>query len=291
VIARSVEGRVERLAVDAMATRFELVYWGPRAAGEEALDEIVRLEAQLSAYRAASAVSWINAHAYEGAVKVDARTFALLRHCVDLSEKTDGAFDITVGPLLKAWSFVGDRGALPAPELVAEARARVGHEHLRLDPEASAIRFGRAGMRLDLGAAGKGYAIDVAIGVLASHGVEAALIHGGTSSVHAIGTPPDEAWRIGYDGRGRGARRTYTLRDSALSVSAVHGKSFVSGGRVYGHVMDPRLGMPVEGAESAVVTGPRSLECDVLSTALLVLGADWLPVLRSRFPGYDGDVH
>jgi FAD:protein FMN transferase len=162
--------------------------------------------------------------------------------------------------------------------------------HLRLDPEASTIRFGLAGMRLDLGAAGKGYAIDSAIAVLVDHGVESALLHGGTSSVHAIGTPPDDSWRIGYGGPISGPLRSYTLRDSALSVSAVHGKSFTSGGRRYGHVLDPRSGASVDGAQSAIVTGPGSLECDVLSTALLVLGSDWLPVLRERFPGYDGAV-
>jgi thiamine biosynthesis lipoprotein len=238
-----------RLAVDAMATRFELVYWGPRGAGEEALDEIVRLESRLSAFLAASDVSWINAHAGERAVTVEPRTFALLRRCVELSGLTGGAFDMTVGPLLQVWRFAGDGGALPPPELLADARMRVGYQHLHLDPGASTIRFGRSGMRLDLGAAGKGYAIDAAIAVLESHGVRVALLHGGTSSVHAIGRPPDGAWTVGVK------NETRTLRD---------------------------------GACSAVVTGPRSLECDALSTALLVLGPEWLPEMRERFPGYDG---
>jgi thiamine biosynthesis lipoprotein len=84
--------------------------------------------------------------------------------------------------------------------------------------------------------------------------------------------------------------RVFEVSDSALSVSAVHGKSFWSDGAEYGHVMDPRTGAPTRAAGSAVVTGPRSLECDVLSTALLVLGSDWLPLLRERFPGYDGSA-
>lgn len=115
-------------------------------------------------------------------------------------------------------------------------------------------------------------------------------MHGGTSSVHAIGVPPEGPWKIGHAHRSRASSTTYTLRDGALSVSAVHGKSFTAGGRRYGHVFDPLLGVPAGDAPSAIVTGPRSLECDVLSTALLVLGADWLPVLRHRFPGYDGHV-
>jgi len=282
-------GEAVRLAVEAMATRFELVYWGPRAAGEEALAEIVRLDTRLSAYQGVSDISWINAHAGLHAVKVEPRTFALLQRCVELSGKTAGAFDITVGPLLHAWKFLGGTGAKPSPELIAEARTRVGSQHLHFDAHESTIRFGRSGMRLDLGAAGKGYAIDAAIAILRGHGVRAALLHGGTSSVHAIGKPPDGAWKIRWSPPGV-PEQTFTLCDSAMSVSAVHGKAFTSGGRCYGHVLDPITGEPADDARSAVVTGPASLECDALSTALLVLGRDWLPQLRRQCPGYRGAV-
>ncbi len=304
-----------RLAIEAMATRFELVlppdrlrqaYGGPpklhaeaeggsyesrsRPIGEEALAEIVRLESRLSLYRPASDISWINAHAGHRAVKVEPTLFALLQRSVALSAATDGAFDITVGPLMRAWKFVGDSGALPSPEVVADARSRAGYQHLDLDARASTIRFGRPGMSIDLGAAGKGYAIDEAIALLRAHGLASALLHGGTSSVHAIGQPPDrDAWKIAWRAPG-GAEHTFNLRDSALSVSAVHGKAFWSDGRQYGHVIDPRTGVPTDAATSTVVTGATSLECDALSTALLVLGADWLPMLRARFPGYDGAV-
>jgi len=314
---RATAGSV-RLAIEAMATRFELILVGAesppisreergqaecadqsvpgsqsarlRAAGEEALAEIARVESRLSLYRPASDISWINAHAGHRAVKVEPTLFALLQRLVALSAATDGAFDITVGPLMRAWKFVGDSGALPSPEVVEDARSRAGYQHLDLDGRASTIRFGRPGMSIDLGAAGKGYAIDGAIALLRAHGLATALLHGGTSSVHAIGQPPDgDAWKIAWSAPG-GAGHTFDLRDGALSVSAVHGKAFWSGGRQYGHVIDPRTGMPADRGTSAVVTGPGSLECDALSTALLVLGADWLPMLRARFPGYDGYV-
>jgi thiamine biosynthesis lipoprotein len=144
-------------------------------------------------------------------------------------------------------------------------------------------------MGIDLGAAGKGHAIDLAAGVLRAQGVTSALLQGGTSSVHAVGAPPDgSAWTIAWDTPTE--RRRFPLRDAALSISAAHGKAFTHDGRVYGHVIDPRTGWPSDGASSALVTGPGSLECDALSTALLVLGAGWLPTLRARFPGYDGVV-
>jgi thiamine biosynthesis lipoprotein len=284
----AVDGQAQHLAVDAMASRFELAYWGPRAAGEEALAEIVRLEGKLSAFQSSSDIAWINAHAGLRAVKVEPRTLTLLQRCLELSEATDGAFDITVGPLLQTWKFIGDTGAIPGRELIADARTRVGYRHLHVDATASTIRFGRAGMRLDLGAAGKGYAVDAAVAVLRSHGVQSALLRDG-SSVHAIGERPDGAWTIQWQPEG-GEAKPFVLRDSAVSLSAVRDKAFTCGGQHYGHVFDPILGLPAGHAQSAVVSGPCSLECDALSTALLVLGREWLPDMRRRFPGYDGDA-
>jgi thiamine biosynthesis lipoprotein len=120
--------------------------------------------------------------------------------------------------------------------------------------------------------------------------VPSALLHGGTSSVHAIGAPDRfDGWRIRWTPDGAPAR-TFDLHDSALAVSAVRGKMFRANGRVFGHVMDPRSGLPADVTRSAVVTGPDSLQCDALSTALLVGGAPWLPILSERFPGYSGAV-
>jgi thiamine biosynthesis lipoprotein len=285
-------------AIEAMATRFEIVLpdgssdggYDARAVAEDALAEIARLDSRLSIYQPMSDVSWINGHAGQREVKVEPRLFALLQRCVELSEATDGAFDVTVGPLMRAWKFVGDTGALPSPDAVAGARSRAGYQHLRLDPGASTIRFARDGMAIDLGAVGKGFAIDEAIAILRAHGVNRALLHGGTSSVHAIGCPADgDAWRIAWSPRTGGAT-ILELRDSALSVSAQHGKAFFHDGHRFGHVFDPGTGWPADGPGGAVVTGPRSLECDALSTALLVNGGDWLRVMRLRFPDYDGMV-
>ena len=283
------------LALEAMATRFELVLKGCggvdlRAAGEEALAEIARLESHMSFYRADSDVTWINAHAAHRPVKVEPELFRLLQRCQELSAATEGAFDITIGPLMRAWRFVDDNGAVPAGAELARARQSVGYRHLVLDPASSTVRFARQGMSIDLGSAAKGYAIDKAIGILRAHGTTGALLHGGTSSVHVVGPPRGEAaWQVAWRS-GQAGSSTFALRNCALSVSAVHGKAFSRNGHQYGHVMDPRSGQPTECAASAVVWGPASLECDGLSTALLVLGAEWIPTLRTRFPSYDGAV-
>jgi thiamine biosynthesis lipoprotein len=289
-----------RLAVEAMGTRFELVMYGAdrvqlRAAGEEALAEIARLHRQLSRYDRASDISWINAHAASAPVVVEPQLFDLLDRCRRLSVATAGAFDITVGALMQAWSaqheqsIIGRAGGVDAATWET-ARHAVGFEHLRLDPARRTVAFARRGMAIDLGAAGKGYAIDAAIDVLRAHGVSRAILHGGTSSVHGLGQSPDGAgWRIAWDAPGA-SRHYVMLHDGALSVSAAHGKTFDLDGKAFGHVMDPREGHPAAAACAAVVTGPRSFECDALSTALLVQGASWISTLRVEFPGYDGAV-
>lgn len=286
---------VVALGLEAMATRFELLLYGAdparlRAAGEEALAEIERVEAQLSRYRAASEIAWINARAGGDPVRVDPRVLSLLERCAELWRLTDGAFDVTLGPLLRAYGFVGGGGSAPDPDARERARAHVGMDAVELDRSAVTVRLRRAGMELDLGAVGKGYALDRVIAVLEEHGVARALLHGGTSSVHAIGTAPDGgAWRVAWRIPGRpDARRRLEASRPALSVSAVHGKGFDSGHGWMGHVLDPRRGVPTRAAASACVVGASSTLCDALSTALLVNGPSWTSRLAERFPGYEG---
>jgi FAD:protein FMN transferase len=281
------------LALEAMATRFELVLHGDsrpalRAAGEEALAEIVRLDRLLSAYRDDSDIGRLNRLGTHAPVRVTAETCRVLRDCLTLSRTCDGAFDVTVGPLVRAWRSAGARGERPAADTLAEARACVGADHVRVDEQALTVAFAHPGMAVDLGAAGKGYAVDQAVAALREAGVSSALLHGGTSSIHAIGAPPGaDAWPI----RRQGASDIVLLRDAALSVSAGHGRAFeANGALLYGHVLDPRTGEPVPHTRAAGVTGPSSFLCDALSTVALVRGADWLPDLRQHWPGYDGWV-
>jgi FAD:protein FMN transferase len=283
-------------AREAMATRFEILLPGDDrvrlvAAAEEALDEIDRLESQLSMYRVHSEVSGLNAYAAAGPVRVEAQLFALLKLALDVSRRTAGAFDLTIGPLLHAWGFAGGTGKLADPDEVAAARDVTGSELVLMDDERSTVAFAREGVRLDLGAIGKGYALDRAVEVLREAGIEAGLIHGGTSTVYGIGMPPGEcAWKVALrhpqreEGEGFGE---VSLCDRALSVSASHGKSFRQGDRLYGHVLDPRAGEPAVGALMAAVGHPSATLTDALSTALLILGAEGLPGLAAEYPEAD----
>jgi thiamine biosynthesis lipoprotein len=284
------------LARHAMATRFELVLHGHdpvflRAAGEEALDEIDRLENRLSLYRPGSEIAQINARAARGPVRVTPDVFALLQQAQSLHAETDGAFDITIAPLVRCWGFMGATGKMPSPDEVARARECVGMHHVHLDPQAGSVQFARDGVMLDLGAIGKGYAVGQAAEILRAAGVNSALIHGGTSTVYAIGHPPDDdAWTVAIEPPPPGVPlagapprplavlpaqlESIRLRHEAMSVSAVWGRSFFADGKLLGHVLDPRTGHPVNRALLAAVVLPSATETDALSTALLVLGTE-----------------
>jgi thiamine biosynthesis lipoprotein len=152
-----------------MATRFEIVLHGAnavalRAAGEEALDEIERVESQLSLYRNTSEIAHVNARAAYEPVRVTPPVFRLLEHTRRLSDATGGAFDITIAPLVRCWGFMGGTGRMPSLEEVEAARAKVGWRLIELDAANFTVRFTREGVMLDLGAIGKGYAIERAAG-------------------------------------------------------------------------------------------------------------------------------
>lgn len=272
------------LACHAMATRFELVLHGERsaslrAAGEEALRLVEDLENQLSLFRSGSEIAHLNARAAREPVRVTPALFALLEHAQTLQQESGGAFDITVAPLVRCWGFMGGKGCMPSAEEVAEARARVGMHLVHLNPADLTVQFAREGVMLDLGAIGKGYAIERAAEVLREAGVTSALLHGGTSTVHAIGRPPDEeCWKVAIElpAALRGTRPTLlaavALTDESLSVSGVLDQSFEVGGRTFGHILDPRTGEPAEAALLAAVALPSATETDALSTALLTSG-------------------
>ena len=239
-----------------MATRFEIALPGEdesrlRAAGEEALAEIERLDAQLSLYQADSEITWINSRAAKSLVKVEPRLFRLVERCAEITRLTEGAFDVTIAPLMLAWGFVGASGRIPDQSDVERVLEFTGMHHVILDAETFTVRFDREDVKLDLGAVGKGYAIERAVGILRECGVGSALIHGGTSTVYGIGAQPDgKPWKIAVGNPIRPDEHldVVELRDSALSVSAVRGKSFISNGIEYGHVIDPRTGRPAQGA-------------------------------------------
>jgi len=264
-----------------MGTRFEVAVWGGpehhlQAAAREALEEIERLHAQLSAFDPSSDVADINRRAAREPVRVEPRLFNLLTRCQALTAATHGAFNVAVGTMMEAYGF---RGALPEHRGALSVSALPDMQALTLDPVERTVRFAGDGIKLDLGAIGKGYALDEAAAILRECGVGGALIHGGTSSIVAIGPDPDgRPWKIGLQGAQSDCPSPLTveLMDSALGVSAQHGR--MQG--AIGHVMDPRSGRPAAESRTAVVQGPSAADADALSTALLVLGDEFIETLQ-----------
>ena len=199
-------------------------------------------------------------------------------------------FDITIAPLVRCWGFMGGTGHPPDPAELGRAREQIGMEHVLLDSESFTVRFDREGVMLDLGAIGKGFAVGRAAKLLREAGITSALIHGGTSTVCAIGKPSDaDSWKIAIESPPETAQKSepifIPLTDEALSVSAVWGRSFKAEGQTFGHVLDPRTGYPVAKALLAAVALPSATETDALSTALLVAGSDGHEAIVSLRPG------
>ena len=259
-----------------MGTRFELVLAASettraraRAAAEAALERIEECDRRLSAFRRDSLVARINREAARGPVRVDGETYELLELCLEVRRATRGAFDPALGASMEAFGFRGDARGEPTP---ADARG----EPYQLDPETRAIRFARPGARLDLGAVGKGFALDLAAAELRDAGVEAALLHGGTSSAIALGAPPGApAWGVAIATRD-GPGPVLLLSDRSLSVSAPRGRTVEHGGARLGHLIDPALGRPLPAGDSTAVTcvlAASAALADAWATGLCVLTA------------------
>jgi thiamine biosynthesis lipoprotein len=288
------EAALLRTSWRAMATRFEVLfpYGTPHApaAASAAFEEIDRLEDQLTVYREHSEVSRLNQLAPVVAVRVEERLFDLFTRDARLTHETEGAFDITAGALIKAWGFYRGPRRVPAEPERVQALTRVGMRHVVLDPEPRSVRYLRPGLEINLGAIGKGYALDrVAELLRRDWNLPAALLHGGTSSVYAIGSEPgtNRGWSVGLCHPWDPERRlaVVRLRDRALGTSAATFQYLEYNGRKLGHILDPRTGWPAEGIASASVVAPTAAEADALATAFFILGADKARAYCAAHPG------
>ena len=244
---------------------------------EEVFEEVDRLDEQMSNYKPDSELSAINRGAATHPVVVEPGLFHLLEISVRRSEETGGAFDVTVGPLMKSWGFFRGRGRLPPPAEISQVLKRVGYQHLKLDTERRTIRFDEGGVEIDLGGIAKGYAVDRAVEILRSNGITSALVSSGTSSIYALGSPPGErGWKITlrapYDAREAGD--IFHLQNYSLSTSGSYEKFFKVGGKNFCHIMNPHTGWPVEGVLSTTVLAPTGTDTDGRSAGFFVMGVE-----------------
>jgi thiamine biosynthesis lipoprotein len=269
---------------DAMGATYSIVLYGydrvkMEAAVDAAFEEVRRLDEMLSNYRADSEWSGVNRHAAEKPVKLSPELFQLLSDCVAYSRDSEGAFDISVGPLMKVWGFYKGSGHLPHRAEVEAALPKVGYRHIRLDAAAGTVSFDRSGVELDPGGIGKGYAVDRMVDVLRQQGFQIALVAGSDSSIYGMGAPPTEpkGWRVDIKDP-RNPRKTAAeafLKDMSMSTSGSYEKFFRADGRIYAHIMDPRTGYPAQGSLSVSVVAPRTIDSEVWAKPYFVNGRQW----------------
>jgi FAD:protein FMN transferase len=275
--------RLEKSA-DAMGSTYSIALYGydrvkMEAAVDAAFDEVRRLDELLSNYQPGSQWSEVNRNAASKPVKVLPELFQLLSACVEYSRESEGAFDITVGPLMKVWGFYKASGHLPHKPEIAAALAKVGYRHIRLDPAGQTVRFDRPGVEMDPGGVGKGYAVDRMVEVLRQNGVQVALVAGSGSSIYGMGAPPDEprGWpvKIKDPWDNRKTLAEVWLKNMSMSTSGSYEKFFRAEGKIYAHIMDPRTGYPAQGSVSVSVLAPRTVDSEVWAKPYFINGRQW----------------
>jgi thiamine biosynthesis lipoprotein len=281
-------------AIDLMGTRVSVELWHEdEAAGaalvERVLDEYRRIDASMSTYRDDSEISRVNREAAIGAVGIGAELLELIRTSLELSGASGGAFDISYESVGYLYDFRARRR--PDADAIAAAIDAVDYRQILLDPSAGTVRFGRAGMRINLGGIAKGRAIEQGARILREAGIEHALLNAGGDS-RVIGDRRGQPWIIGI----RHPRledevvTRLALVDEAISTSGDYERFFEEGGRRYHHILNPATGEPTETLLSATVIGPDATLTDGLATTVFVLGAEAGLALIERYPGYEAIV-
>lgn len=277
---------VHRFAHEAMGAVFEIFVAGEqheyaRQASAAAFEELDRLEGELSRFQTTSDVSQINALKAGKAVRVGLATFECLKTAAQVHADTGGAFDVTIGRLFELWRPKDGSRPTPSDDRIAEARAHTGMHLLALDETRHAVGVRAAGVRIDLGGIGKGYALDQMVELLREWSVETALVHGGQSTVYGMGCRTGkQGWPVALSDPNGATLGTVSLKDRALS-----GSGSPPGER---HILDPRTGRLAEGNLGAWVVTPKATLADALSTAFLVMSPKEAGQYCRRHPAVSG---
>ncbi len=243
---------------------------------EEAASEIKRIERMISSWDPESETSLINKNAGISAVKVSDEHFKLIERAVQISEITDGAFDISYGALNDLWKFDGSMKFLPTPEEISACLEKVGYQHIELNQTERTVFLRKKGMKLGFGAIGKGYAVDKAKEILISKGVIAGMINA-AGDITTWGTKASgEKWLIGIENPGwrKNIFSWIPIVESSVSITANYKKYVTVNGKRYSHIINPRTGYPVTGIDKVTVLAKTSELCDALATAVVIMGKE-----------------
>jgi thiamine biosynthesis lipoprotein len=264
-----------------MGTFVEVVSPDRRSAAV-AFAEIRRIEKLLSKYDPASEISRLNQAGY---LKASSDTYSVLKKSAEFWRVSNGAFDITVAPLLDAWGFTDRTYRRPEEAEISSALKKIGMNKIIFDDAQATVTFATSGMKVDLGGIAKGYALDCAAKKLRQAGVTDCLINAG-GQVYALGKKFRQPWVIGIrDARQAGMVRDIALTNASASTSGDYEQFFMQGAKRYTHIFDPKTGYPVEtDIMSVTVTAPDGATADALSTCVFALGRQRGLELIKKFP-------
>jgi thiamine biosynthesis lipoprotein len=262
---------------------------GSSAKIEEAISkafaEILRVESVFSAYDAASEISKINRLTKGEELKISAEAFYLIDKAMAYSDRTGGAFDITVKPLIDIWAKAKADGKVPSEIEIKSAMEKVGSSAIILDKSRFSIVFAKPGMAIDLGGVAKGYAVDRAIKTLKESGIKSAIVHAG-GDMYCLGSRSgDKSWKVGIQHPRNERAITYELevKNKSVDTSGDYERYFTIGEKRYSHIIDPRTGMPIgDDVVSVTVVADDPAIGDIYSTALSILGEDGLRLAKEK---------
>lgn len=261
-----------------MGTLFRIVLYSPeeveaQGASDAAFKRIEELEEVLSTYREDSELRMVSKNAFEAPQVLSRDLYSVLDQSLQISRLTNGAFDVTIRPLVEIWRRARQEGRLPDQSLLDEVSRRVGHEKVLLNPRTRSLRFRVPGVQLDLGGIGKGCAADQALSVLREHQIDSALVYAGGDI--RIGAPPPgrKGWTIELSESEEG-HPGVVLSNCAIASSGDAFQYVEIEGVRYSHIVDPFSGLGVQGQRSATVIAQRAIWADALATALTILGPE-----------------
>ncbi len=229
------------------------------------------LDATLSDYRPSNELDVLCQQGHTKPFHASPDLFAVLAHALRVSHDTNGAFDVSLGPLTRLWRAARKEQRIPEPAEIADARAHTGWRGIALDETRGTIQLPRAGMQLDFGAIAKGYAADAVRMVLREHGITRAFVAAGGDVVVLQPPPERQAWHVALE-TGESPQATLRLAAQAVSTSGDLHQFVEINGRRYSHVLDPATGMGLTTRSIVSVVAADATECDSFSTALSVMG-------------------
>ena len=270
-----------------MGTFVEVISPGKNAP-QIVFSEFLRIDNLLSKYKPESEISQLNR---TGKIKASPDTFQIIKAAKEFYKTSDGAFDITVAPLLDLWGFTDKNYKVPKDAEIKETLKLVGSDKIILHEEESVIEFKLSGMKIDLGGIAKGYALDCAVKKLKGQGIKSCLINAG-GQIYGLGDKFGKPWKIAIrNPRNKEIVSLLKLRNRSVSTSGDYEQYFTAANKRFSHILNPKTGYPAQSQViSATVTASDGLRADALSTAIFVLGRQRGKELARKFPGVEFSI-